>query len=213
MDVLVQLPGGSARITIEATAGVRRAAGERMRLVEHLAGTAVPPTELLAELRSDSLRAGTQQLTPGDRDELKAAGASPATSTETDRAERDRATWHTRTMADGLDVAAVAGLLGVDTTRVRQRLRARTLYGVRSGQRMWILPRFQFIDGHEIPHLGEVLRELPADLHPRSVEGFLTAPKPELTTPRSEPTAPREWLASGGPAEPVVALAAALAAQ
>lgn len=213
VDVLVQLPDGEARITIEAEARVRHAAREWMRLVEQLASAAVSPTDLLAELRGDPSSARIQQLTPSEHDELAAAGASPA---ERDRTHRDlgvRSSWHVKTVADALNVGAAADLLGVDATRVRQRLRARTLYGFRANQRTWLLPRFQFDNGAEIPHLGEVLRVLPADLHPRSVEGFLAVPQPELTAPDGEPTSPREWLRSGGPAAPVVALAESLATQ
>ena len=42
-DVLVELPGGTARITIQATAGVRRAARDWLRLVETLARASLSP--------------------------------------------------------------------------------------------------------------------------------------------------------------------------
>lgn len=210
-DVLVELPGGQARISIEAKAGVRRTASSWLRVVEELAGTSLSPEELRAELGAAE-PVGTQ-LTPTEQDELAAAGASRVSGRNADAARAEHVGWQVVTLAGALDVAEVAQLLGVDPTRVRQRLRARTLYGLRVQGRSWRLPRFQFDEtGREIPHLGAVLRALPDTLHPRSVEGFLLSPQPELSTD-GEPTGPRDWLRGGGPADPVVELAAALAAQ
>lgn len=209
-EMLVQLPGGGARITIEADAGVRRTASNWLRLIEHLAGTSLSPDELRAELGSDP---ASGELTPTERDELAEAGAHPASNSSLEAARGRRVGWQVVTLAGALDVAETAQRLGVDPTRIRQRLRDRTLYGLRPDGRSWRLPRFQFDEtGGEIPHLGEVLRALPPDLHPRSVQGFLTTPTPELSAGGTA-TAPRDWLHGGGCVEPVVALAAALAAQ
>lgn len=208
--MIVELPGGAARITIEAKAGVRRAAGDWLRLIEQLARTPLSPDDVRAELRAEPAGA---QLTPAEREELAVAGASPVSAGNAGAANGERVGWRVVTLAGALDVAETAQLLGVDPTRVRQRLRERTLYGLRVDGRAWRLPRFQFDDaGHEIPHLGEVLRALPPDLHPRSVEGFLFVPKPELSAD-GKPTGPRDWLSTGGPADPVLALASALTAR
>lgn len=211
-DLLVALPGGAAAITVTGTAAVRESALAWMRLVERLARSAVSPTQLLAGLEAAEDRPSSAgQLTPAELDELKAAGASHATAAEVAEHRADRSTRQIALLADALDVASAAEMLRVDPTRIRQRLRDRTLYGLRADGRTWLLPRFQFNHGQEIPHLGEVLRALPPGLHPRSVEGFLEHPQPELVA-LDKPTTPREWLRSGGPAAPVVALAEALAA-
>ena len=209
-DVLIVLPGGTARITIQAKAGVLRAARDWLLVVEALARASLSPAELREQLLEEPVG---QQLTPAEVDELEEAGARPATAATSTAARADTLAWHLSVSATAYDVAGVADRLGVDPTRVRQRLRERTLYGLRGEGRTWRLPRFQFDDaGGEVPHLGQVLRVLPPDLHPRAVEGFLTSPKPELIAD-GEPRAPRDWLLSGGSADPVVALAASLAVQ
>lgn len=211
VDMLVELPGGAARITIEADAGVQRTAGTWLRVIEQLARTSsLSPEDVQVELGAEAAAA---ELTPIEQDELAEAGARRLPDRRAEAAREGRVGWQVVTLAGTADVAEVAQRLGVDPTRIRQRLRARTLYGLRVRGRSWRLPRFQFDEtGREIPHLGEVLRALPPDLHPRSVEGFLRTQQPELSAD-GKPTGPRDWLRSGGPADPVVALAAALAAQ
>lgn len=209
-DMVVELPGGTARITIQAKAGVRRTAHDWLRLVEALAQASLSPGELREQLRPESLG---QQMTPTEVNELEEAGARPASALTSNAVRADAVTWRVAVAVAAYDVADVADLLGVDPTRVRQRLRARTLYGLRGDGRIWRLPRFQFDDsGHEVPHLGQVLRVLPPDLHPRAVEGFLASPKAELMAD-GEARTPRDWLLSGGPVDPVLALATSLSAQ
>lgn len=215
VDLLVELPGGAARITIEAEADVRRTARAWLRVIEQLTRTSsLSAEDLRAELDVELVtEAAHVQLVPSEQDELAEAGARAVGDRHAEAARRKRVDWQVVTLAGAFDVAEVAQRLGVDPTRIRQRLRGRTLYGLRVQGRSWRLPRFQFDEtGREIPHMGEVLRALPPDLHPRSVEGFLLAPTPELSAD-GKPTGPRDWLRSGGPADPVVALATALAAQ
>jgi hypothetical protein len=209
-DVLVALPGGIARITIQAKADVRRAARDWLHIIEALARASLSPSELRERLPEEPVG---QQLTPAEVSELEEAGARSASAATSTAVHADALAWQVTFALASYDVAAVATRLGVDPTRVRQRLRERTLYGLRGESRTWRLPRFQFDDaGHEVPHIGQVLRVLPPGLHPRAVEGFLNSPKPELMSD-GEPHTPRDWLLSGGPADPVVALATSLAAQ
>lgn len=210
VDFVIDLPGGQAKVTIEAKRGVRRTAERWMRTIERLARTSLTPDALLVSIETTQGQP-TEELTPAELAELEVAGARPASPDAIAAGSGDRAARQVALLADALDVNAAAHLLGVDPTRIRQRLRERSLYGIRRDSRTWLLPRFQFDGEQEIPHLGEVLRALPDDLHPRSVEGFLSVPKPELVDDRDEPTTPREWLRTGGPAGPVVALASALA--
>jgi hypothetical protein len=59
-DVLVELPGGTARITIQAKAGVRRTARDWLRIVETLARSSLSPAELREQLPAEPVG---QQLT------------------------------------------------------------------------------------------------------------------------------------------------------
>lgn len=113
-------------------------------------------------------------------------------------------------LAEALPVAEVARRLGIDASRVRHRLAARTLLGIRRTDG-WRLPRWQFgVDGLPLPGLPDVLRALPDDVHPLVVARFVATPQPELVIGRKVVT-PREWLAGGGDPAPVAALARALA--
>jgi hypothetical protein len=95
--------------------------------------------------------------------------------------------------------------LKVDVSRVRQRLREGTLFGVEyDGERR--LPRFQFERRQVLPGLREVMAALPAGLNPLDVAQWFLAPNPDLEAGR-ENLSPREWLLRGKPVEAVAALA------
>lgn len=99
-------------------------------------------------------------------------------------------------LASSFTVAQAAERLGVDPSRVRQRLSDHTLYGVkaRSG---WRLPRFQFTDHGVLPGL-DVLAPCLFALHPVVVVRWLTAPHPDLVVAAYEqPVSPRRWLEIG----------------
>jgi hypothetical protein len=112
-------------------------------------------------------------------------------------------------LADTLTVAEAARGLGVDTSRVRHRLAARTLLGIRRTDG-WRLPSWQFgADGRPLPGLEKVLRALPPETPAVVVARFFLSPQPELAAGRRA-MSPREWLAAGGDPAPAVALAASL---
>jgi hypothetical protein len=113
-------------------------------------------------------------------------------------------------VASGLSVAAVAAMLHVDESRVRQRLAKRTLYGIKL-EGVWHLPTFQFVDRHLIPGLDVVLPALDPSLHPVTVYQWFTQPDDDLTI-AGEPRSPREWLLYGEDAGVVAAIAGALGA-
>ena len=100
-----------------------------------------------------------------------------------------------------------AKYLKVDSSRIRQRLRERSLYGIEyDGEKR--LPRFQFERRKVIPGLVQVLAELPARLGPLDVAEWFLSPNPDLELEdRPAPISPREWLLSGRPIETVIALA------
>ena len=67
-----------------------------------------------------------------------------------------------------LSTAEAAAILNVDVSRIRQRIRERTLFGIEyEGE--WRLPRFQFERKKVLPGLAEVLSALPVELNPLDV--------------------------------------------
>ena len=100
-----------------------------------------------------------------------------------------------------------AKYLKVDASRIRQRLRERSLYGIDyDGERR--LPRFQFEREQVIPGVREILAALPSGLNPLDVAEWFLSPNPDLEDAgQGNPLSPREWLLSGKPVEAVVALA------
>jgi hypothetical protein len=111
-------------------------------------------------------------------------------------------------LEESLSTAEAAKLLKVDITRVRQRLRERSLFGL-AYEGTWRLPRFQFERRLVIPGLAPVLKALPSDLLPLDVVDWFLLPEPELQLQGGEAASlsPREWLLSGRPIDIVVKLA------
>jgi hypothetical protein len=106
-----------------------------------------------------------------------------------------------------LTTGQAAKYLKVDPSRIRQRLRERSLYGIDyDGEKR--LPRFQFERRKVIPGLADTLARLPLQLSPLDVTEWFLSPNPDLELQdRSVPISPREWLLSGRAVEDVVALA------
>lgn len=116
-------------------------------------------------------------------------------------------------LKSSLSTTDAATRLGVDPSRIRQRLTAETpsLYGIRIGNG-WFIPEFQF-DGDRLIHgIGEVVARLDSELHPVAVFRWFTTPSPDLSADelRGRNLSPRDWLRLGLPVQPVVELAAAL---
>ena len=111
-------------------------------------------------------------------------------------------------LATALTTREAAGLLGTGESRVRQRLKDKTLYGVKAGRENR-LPAFQFEGGKEVPGIGEVLRQVDRSLHPVALSNWFTLPNPDLYLDEGEERAvsPREWLLSGGAPGVLVPLA------
>jgi hypothetical protein len=109
-----------------------------------------------------------------------------------------------------LGTAAVATQLGVDASRIRQRLAERTLYGFRQGTQ-WLIPTFQFVDNQPLPGLAEVVSQLDRELHPVAVLHWFLTPQPELYAAAVDrPLSPRDWLRLGYPPALPAQLAARL---
>jgi hypothetical protein len=92
-----------------------------------------------------------------------------------------------RVEASSLSVGEAAELLERDVSRIRQRLSgpSRSLLGFhrRSGQRDWLLPRFQFALGlYDLDGWARLLRALPEadDTSPVALVSWLTDSRPHL---------------------------------
>ena len=110
-------------------------------------------------------------------------------------------------LEESLSATEATKLLRVDVSRVRQRLRERTLFGLEHDG-VWRLPRFQFERRMAIPGLAIVLKSLPPDLFPLDVVDWFVLPDSDLQLDSdAEPLSPRDWLLSGRPVETVVTLA------
>ena len=111
-----------------------------------------------------------------------------------------------------LSTAAVARKLGVDPSRIRQRLTSQppSLYGIRLSSG-WVIPDFQFDGDRLIPGVGDVVAGLDPELHPVAVQRWFTTPNPDLMVEdESRSLSPRDWLRFGLPAQAVIDLAADL---
>ena len=110
-------------------------------------------------------------------------------------------------LENSLSAAEAAKLLRVDVSRVRQRLRERSLFGIEH-EGSWRLPRFQFERRLVVPGLAQVFKSLPPDLFPLDIVDWFVLPDPDLQLDSdAAPLSPREWLMSGRPIEAAVMLA------
>lgn len=114
-----------------------------------------------------------------------------------------------------LSTSQAARRLGVDSSRIRQRLTAQppTLYGIRRGAG-WVVPEVQFDGDRLLPGIGEVVAQLDPDLHPATVVRWFTTPQTDLVADESDDDSPamspRDWLRLGFPPRVVAELAAEL---
>jgi hypothetical protein len=104
-----------------------------------------------------------------------------------------------------LTTSEAADLLQVDVSRIRQRLREHSLFGIEyDGERR--LPRFQFERHLVLPGLRELLAALPEALNPLDVAEWFLSPNPDLELGTGA-VCPREWLLRGEAVDAVVTLA------
>jgi len=115
-------------------------------------------------------------------------------------------------LQESLSTTEAAGRLGVDPSRIRQRLTSAppSLYGIRleSG---WVVPAFQLEGGKVLPGIADVVARLDSELHPVAVYRWFHLANPDLVVERKgkEPRtlSPRDWLRLGLAVEPVAELA------
>jgi hypothetical protein len=115
---------------------------------------------------------------------------------------------HAALLASALTVQEAARRLGVDASRIRQRLAKRSLYGVRVDG-AWRLPLFQFSDDLAlvVPGFG-VIAPCLAGLYPVDVATWFTRPHVDLVVGEDDRSiSPRDWLLGGGDARELLPLA------
>jgi hypothetical protein len=185
----------------------RRAAEFPAKLYEQARRHLLVNEPLLAEASPSGL--GAAVLSAGELAALKSVGL-PATPWK-GGAEHDPLM---RSIGDYMALletsyttSEAAKYLKVDASRVRQRLREHSLFGIEyDGEKR--LPRFQFERQQVIPGLRDVIAALPKDLNPLDVAQWFLSPNPDLEIEgQEEPMSPREWLLSGAAVEAVAALA------
>jgi hypothetical protein len=195
---LQYLPGGSPA---EKRALARWYAAARAALARNR------PLTTSSTPTSDRHTAG--ELSAGELSALHGVGAfkdKAPVDAENDPLLRSQAQYMAL-LEESLSTAEAAKLLKVDVTRVRQRLRERSLFGLEY-EGTWRLPRFQFERRLVIPGLAPVLKTLPPDLLPLDMVDWFLLPEPELQLEGdAAPLSPREWLLSGRPTDIVVKLA------
>jgi excisionase family DNA binding protein len=113
--------------------------------------------------------------------------------------------------ATALTTQQAAKRLGVNDSRVRQRLSERTLYGIKAGDE-WRLPTFQFARKGLVPGIEHVFPRLPRGLNPVAVYRWFHTPNPDLEEREGQGKAltPLQWLQSGSDPDAVAELAAGL---
>jgi excisionase family DNA binding protein len=113
--------------------------------------------------------------------------------------------------ATALTTQRAAKRLGVNDSRVRQRLASGALYGIKSGDE-WRLPAFQFARSGLVPGIDRVLPRLPKGLSVVAVHRWFHTPNPDLEERggKGEALTPLQWLETGNDPDVVAELAAGL---
>jgi len=111
-------------------------------------------------------------------------------------------------LADSMTLEQAAKMLHLKTTsRLRQCLGKRTLYGVKVGG-SWRLPRFQFSRGKLVRGIDQVFPHVRDDAHPLAVKTWFSSPHQDLVLGDDErQVTPLAWLVAGYDAETVARLA------
>jgi hypothetical protein len=160
-------------------------------------------------LRGESGEGANRTLSAGELAALKAVGLSSSPWKGRGRQDPLQAsiTDYMALLETSYSTSQAARYLKVDASRVRQRLRENSLFGIEyDGEKR--LPRFQFHRAQVIPGLREVLAALPEGLNPLDVAEWFLSPNPDLEIEaQEEPLSPREWLLKGHSPEAVIDLA------
>lgn len=134
--------------------------------------------------------------TAAEHEALVSVGVDPDQE-PSGKAVVDAAARYAAILETALPIAIAARRLGVDPSRLRQRIRERTLIAVKGSDGGWLIPGFQFTDGGELPGLRVVAREIRPDATIISIVSFFTSPQPDLEGEDGEAMTPIAWLSSG----------------
>jgi len=149
------------------------------------------------------------RLTPAEAKLLDSAGFVEASPDIPSALERTR-TEMEFLLRKSHSLGAAAAALRMRPTQLRQRLRSRTLYGIKVAG-TWRLPLFQFeSQSRLVPHIGKVLAAISPDAHPLAVSAWFSIPHPDLIVNKGRAArrvSPREWLSAGLSTKEVVDLA------
>jgi len=150
-------------------------------------------------------------LTASEESALARGGVEPVSEEDVAVVQARAASAFQELRASSLTVDDAAARLGVNTSRIRQRLAARSLYGLKDGN-TWLLPAFQFVSSGLVPGVGVVFRKMPPDIGALAAARWFTTPNPDLCTRDEDerPLTPLQWLLVGNPPEAAGELAAAL---
>jgi excisionase family DNA binding protein len=150
-------------------------------------------------------------LTSSEESALDEGGVEDVSDEEVRIVQAQAAAAYQELRSTSLTVEEAARRLGVNASRIRQRLADRSLYGIKDGN-AWLLPAFQFGPRALVPGVSAVLRSLPPDIGPLAAARWFSSPNPDLCTRDADeaPLTPLEWLLGGNPPEAAAALAAAL---
>jgi hypothetical protein len=102
---------------------------------------------------------------------------------------------------------AVAARLGLDPSRIRQRIRDHTLLAIECNDEKRI-PRCQFEDDIEVPGMARLVAATWRTMTPLAFAMWFTTPTADLAASDADtPLSPREWLLRTGEVDSVLALA------
>lgn len=154
----------------------------------------IDPTDYFGERQQSALRKLGATLTP-----LRARELGPVAGLVVATAEL---------VSRSVTVTETAKRLGVDPSRVRQRIYAKSLYAFkhRGG---WLVPAFQLRRRKLVPGLAAAVSALSPALHPVAVSRWFTTANPDLVVDDA-PVPPIDWLAAGGAGEIVASLAGSI---
>lgn len=114
-------------------------------------------------------------------------------------------------IACALTQSQAAQLLGVDQSRIRQRISQGTLYTIMGENNVKVLPRFQFTDAGVLPALEKVLAVINKEAHPIAIQRFFLTVSADLSSEELHANlSPRDWLITGHNPDAVVRMAADL---
>jgi hypothetical protein len=158
-------------------------------------------------LDQSSGESASNQLTAGEAQALESVGLSLVPSVEGAAPDplMQSIADYMALLETSYTTSEAAKYLKVDVSRIRQRLRERSLVGIDyDGERR--LPRFQFERRQVLPGLREVIAGLPEGLNPLDVAQWFLAPNPDLEE-GDQNLSPRDWLVRGRRVDVVAALA------